>query len=547
MKKRSRGKERNKKSMEQMLSGVAEDATSTISETISGFLPEPGGIADKFLTFGVELLPMLGLDKPINNAATEWVMNTTAPHLADGEGLSNRHVLGLKHSTHLANTPESFGSKLDERLVKSIKTRPGLWFIGTFNATADPDEIIYSWRNTPCISQAVNETSTGDKFVWFLPCAWIAQAFKYWHGTMKYLLHVACSEMITAKIRVGIVPRFADIPAIGSTIQQGAGDFNSRTYDISGDTWIKFSVPYLNDLVMSDCQSPYFKSEVGCACGIFISVVNPAVAMNSASATTLGFSLWAAAHEDMRFEQLSDRPMDAVPNMNASTPGASTLIAQSGGVKKSIDEIFLEDFESLVPANTWDILDVTGPETYDDLYTCAHRMVSLNRYTIDQAGAETFILPTREILQTSACSSMFAYMLRYFMYWRGSYDMNLYPTTPAGDVDGYLYAALVEPSSTSAFYPIRNSTDYYGQGGVAMESLVIRKGIHVNLPYYSKYTFLETQPFQTPTAGTTALNIWLDTVDAEAVRSFRLFIAPGDDFSMGWGAGTPLVSFHLTT
>ena len=148
------------------------------------------------------------------------------------------------------------------------------------------------------------------------------------------------SKMQGCKIRASYWPNYADIPAIGAQMPSGAGDIISRIFEVNGDTWVEFEIPYMAETPVRRTATPYVKTgthlDIG---GVSFSIINRPVTYGTSISTTIRYSLWCAAAEDMRFYFPINRDMKTTAIYQAVAPPAGTVIAQAGSIT-SMDEIF---------------------------------------------------------------------------------------------------------------------------------------------------------------------------------------------------------------
>jgi hypothetical protein len=543
------GKEAVKKSVKGIVSGVAEDAASTLIDTITNALPSPASAVKAAMSIAPM---MLGLDKPISLEAPRWTMPTASPALSEGEGLSNRHILTVTHKNGLANDPSSFGRTDDEQSINAIAAKPGLFAFGSYDASAAEGTVIAKWHCNPCTAHTLQQTSDSHYFSYHTPVSMVSQMFKQYRGTMKYMMKISQSKMSSQRLLYTWWPNYDDIPAVGDMLIDAMGDIVNYTYDFTGDGTMLWSVPYFSHFSYCETAPTWSKSSDRDSGAMCVSIVNPVITMNSASATTVGYSLWCAADlDDMQFLRVGVPPQSTTTKVNSVVPGAGTVIAQAGSFSQSVDDIFSAKFPPLVPAKSFSSVTPFTPETVGDIYTLMHRMHSFRRITVPLLTPDRAVYfdPMREFANTVNNPSPFMYFWKYFMFFRGSFDINLIWDDSQAP-NGFLNTELVLPTGSATYEPVTATgivPTYFGGNGVAIENVALRSAHSINLPYYSRFMFQETRPLLTPAFGTTGFCYWLSGTSVASAPLMRLFIAPGDDFRFAWGCGAPLVEYITGT
>lgn len=556
------GREQKEKSEKGVVSGVKEDRKlpSLIQQVSDITLGEVAQTA-------LSVLPMLGLNKPISQESVRWTMDTTAPALATGDGLTNRHELSLQHELRLAGDARSYGKFRDERNILSMAQRPGMFKVFSFDSNSTPEMIIAKWHVNP--NTAYTEQSTANPKVYNVqhtPCSTAAEQFMFWHGDMLYMIRFVAPMLTTFSVRVSHVMNYSDLPNIGSQFPGGGGDFINEIYDCTGNLDIKIRVPYISTTIMNPTAPPYFKSDVQDSGAICLSIVNKVITTSSAGPTTVWGVVWCAAADNMKFQWMypQNRAVGFQFNGTGTFP-AGTPVAQSGRVKQadfdvrnSVTAIFeTGKFPPLVNAKSIEMKHAASGEEINDIYTMAHRMQTGKNYAIpvlkdtsNNAPGASNVVIINPLYDTCVADninpSWLCWLFRIFLYYRGSIDVNLYPSDNVnGTPTGNIYVSNIRMSSASTYFAFSSATQpYFGQAGVAMENLERRKGIHFNIPYYSNYTFLETRPLVTPVYGTSAAAAWIENQPGTPTSyTFRAFFALGDDFSFGWALGFPMVTY----
>jgi hypothetical protein len=554
-------KEQKQKTEKGIVSGVAQ-AVSDIATSVSKlpFLPPQISLGASAVAGGTGIIgsiaSMLGFDKPQNLAAPMAVHPDTFSSYATGDGLFTGQELGLQEGMHMATDPGAFNEKELCTSLLSLAMMPGLYQQFTFDATSPAGTVVDACYVTPSTCYTTRNTGSTLAIAANTPVSAVASQFKYWRGPMKYRGEIVCSKFLSGRLRIGWHPTFGEIPAVGSTIGSGEGDIISEVIDFTGDTSFNFTIPFLSSFLYLRCNDSLTKSEDGSNGGISFSIVNPCVANQTTSSTTVYVNLYCAAGEGMQFHVLCDKPTIGTYTKRdfvSSFTLQSVVVPQSGEAESNVlVDIFAQKFPTLIPATGKMYNNIVAPEDINSIYTLLHRPVAYPAtaktqavWAIDSAFGPGNRLDPTLVIGGATPWSLFSLWSNYY---KGGFNHWVNYNGTASSPDDLEYLKIVffnmtlgvvvfPPNSTVSPNIATSNTPHL------IQNLTDRKGLMFHEPYrsllpYSSTTNATSYAFASYNRENT-VGAYFQSQGAETTITINWAFAPDDDFRFAWIVGPP--------
>jgi hypothetical protein len=434
--------------------------------------------------------------------------------------------------------------------------KPGMFAVATFDATYVAGSLFYKHYVTPATCYTTINSGGNLVVAALTPCAAVSTLFKYGRGTQKFRIEINCSKVVTGRIRVFWAPSYAELPAIGSPVGFGEGDYVSTVIEFTGDTAFNFSIPYLKDNIYMRLADPHVKSDTNSVGAVGYSIVNSVVAMQTTASTTVTVAFYTAVDDDYCWNTLCDRPATFTLGVRTFSwvPAAfqSVVVAQDGSeteVSNVLDDIFSRKFPPLLEATSRSFDRVGNQETYTDIYTLLHKPVSVfNAFISPITNPITLgVFPSGNRLDPSLIpTGMFPMLL--FMQWanfyRGgfnhSFNFNGTPTSATSIT--YLTAVLFSLVNTVVQIPSSTSSN---TSNTPIHTIHVgdRHGMSVHEPYRSLCPFSswpQSSSYIDGIGRETALGAYFVTTGSEISSSAAWYVSCDDDTRLAWFMGTPL-------
>lgn len=286
------------RTVQSTVAGVSKRLTSFKSFLSS--IPIVGGLVKPI----TDLLPF---SKPPSLSAPIYTNSVKGVRDFNTKGLQLVDKLAQDPECHVADDCTPFGIA-DQRCssLLALARSPCLIAIIGIPLTTDPATDVFSLRVGPFPSVVENMST----HVYTLQHTWasfVASRHAFWRGSIKYMFLVSASSYTSARIRISWTPTTQSVSEI-----ENSGDVISEIYDITGDTIIKFTVPYLSasaGIAMGNTLSQPL-DDLGF---IQVSLVNRISSFQAnASANNIYMTLWTSVGEDFQFfeprEELSFYP-----------------------------------------------------------------------------------------------------------------------------------------------------------------------------------------------------------------------------------------------
>lgn len=217
------------------------------------------------------------LDVPYNPAVTTAVdLGNAVNDVSHVQGVFSGQQLSLYPGVQTSK--ESFNMESSYMLISEMAQIPALYLQNTFALEADT------------FFMAVTPLSPGS----FLSpdyLAFVAAEFRFWRGSIKYLLHFVNSAFYSARFRISYC---TTVPGSGD------GDLPQMIVDVKGDTWVEFTVPYLHPLVWRPTGDAFAISDPR----IYVTMLTSIAGSSAPSAPVIYCNVWRAGGEDIQFNMV---------------------------------------------------------------------------------------------------------------------------------------------------------------------------------------------------------------------------------------------------
>jgi len=495
----------NKEAQQRNSTGL--DAKGIVS-TVSKVLRTAPVIGNAYGLFADAVNAFAGdLSKPITQEAPKPLVQTINQEYNQASGLSYAKELTLYPGSRLTQSPIFETMETSHMSVVALAQRPMMYATSSLSATNTTISV-------PCIpntnyvsSPAYVQNVQGD---WF---AFVAKAFQFWRGSIKYMFHLNVPAFYSFRVRLAL--RYG-------TGYVNVGDLQSKIIDIKGETWLSVSVPYLwttmyrqpaNDVIGS--TTPYLQ----------LTLESSIVGSSSLGAPFAYVNIFRSAGEDTQFAQLKGVKLSAPHPMEN---GKANKKARSDAC---VGEMFKKPFDTLVPGIVQgQEANYTVCETVNSVSDCIKRPSLFTPVT----GS-----PMTPWLMTPGPSNSYAllqygepfqYFSSVFRFWRGSLTFGRLPTINGANFN------VATLTNTSSYYSAATPGDALFYSPTTNTSISNNLLNTVNSPYFAEVPW---QPMNSP-GQTFASEIYTDGSVLFSPSGIRepwtidqnTWIAAGDDFML---------------
>lgn len=370
------------------------------------------------------------LSKPLDKQANRMVLNQYFNDTNQATGLDNATSLSLYQNPGISNSPVNYGMDTSYKSLAAFAGKPMLFDVYVFNG------ITVSWQT------AVQPLTVGSGFDGADYLAIAATNFKYWRGSIKYLIYVNLPCFYAFRMRIRI--------AYNTTVSN-IGNVPSMNIDVKGDTTIKITVPYLNYALWNE-QYTGVQQVVPT---LIVEQISPIIGPPAPLTSLAYMAVFRSGGEDTQFAVLCD------PALNTSFQFSKLLNVQeteelahqstaSFSNQMNLQTEFSTVFPPIVKGATQSVtLHQVMAETVDDVNDIFKRATEyINQTTVGQIGFNPIALCSHQIFADS------------FMWWRGGRIIrNIRKGNTSGNGDGYyLRVGLTSQQRTEFGYGYLTST-----------------------------------------------------------------------------------------
>ena len=320
-------REQEEKSKEGVVSNTL-NSLKKISSALTSvpIIGEVASFANPIFSIAHDIAKGLGYDDPRSIATTERYIVQSTSSFAQGRGLDNAESVAFDPQNQVSNDQSFFIEKhgpTDQ--LSNYFTRPGLLNCFSFDGADAAGTVLIK---KPINPMDMIQVSTD---VYAIHClANVASNFRYWRGSIKYLIQFTTSKFVTTRVRIEQLP---DPTLDADVTDSSAGDVLSLTVDVCGDTIVPFTIPYLKDTPWLVVPSPDKLATTNvatwqdvCNGAFVIRVVHPPNSIGAPADATVDVAIWIAGGEDMQFARLTNIWDEFVYNTTPVAPPMAEVV-----------------------------------------------------------------------------------------------------------------------------------------------------------------------------------------------------------------------------
>lgn len=226
----SQGKRQNKESQAKDQDGILAD----VRDTFVGFM--------EVVKTGVEIANIVGpmlADKPSTQMAPHGMQPYFGKDMPHGLGVDSGVKLSFDPGATLSMANiDTFSDELSHNIYDIMKM-PGFLMNGQITNALNPGDLIQEILVNPGLM------FTFGNFHMHTYLSHMIQMFDFWRGSIRYWFRFCTSRFTTMRIRIVWIPG-SDAVLPASISDDEVGDVVSMVIDVTGDTVVDFTVPYLN-------------------------------------------------------------------------------------------------------------------------------------------------------------------------------------------------------------------------------------------------------------------------------------------------------------
>jgi len=504
-------KEAEKKTSSGLLTGILE-AASTFAPIIGGICPEVGEI----FQVGTSLSPIfaaVGLDKPSNPGVTQPVYLDANANgaLCYGSGLDPSRKLSLKPDSLISVERGICGDEDPQPKLLECMKRPGMIASGSFNNITQPGDQIIGFPVHAQYAPIIASYVAGDLFQ-PTPMGYYTGFAAHWRGSIKYMIRFTTSSFVTTRVRIAHLLEALTT----STYAEVSGDLVSKVVDITGDTVVTFTIPWLSRFTYLPTTNPWDAVGTFTLGMLTITLVAPIASVDETNDPPVYYDVWCAAGDDFRLMRQFvpvTAPTDYLTCMPEPDP-----VSQCSPLTE-----FKKPFQGLIPARYSMEAAIVNGEDFGTINTMCHRYQTMRVGGSNPSVAASTVGVIETDVSTFAAASartgVLNLMLAPFLFWRGSRRVAFVPSTDS---------LTITPFSS------RITEGHVGNGAL-MTFASDKRILFTEIPWFSPELFFETVPtmaVQSPKA------LQYENLSTQA---YRCWFSIGDDFSLGCMAACPMI------
>jgi hypothetical protein len=527
------------KTLKGIVSGVRETKKG-VQEFVSS-MPIIANAASEAIGF----METVGLDKPHSLAAPCFINKNLAPDLCFGNGLETTDVLALDPQNSVTISPRLFSQTEEAMDYLAIARKPSLFKLNSFNSASIEGSLMELWPVTPSLCHK-------DVPDFFEPTylAYISSPFTFWKGSLKYMVYFSASQFSTARVRFSWLP---SEPTTTTPFEYGSGDFLSKVVDITGDTIVEVTVPYVNPYYLLEVG--HFEDETATALPpvafngyVMMHVYNAPITVESTGDSDIYYSCFIAGGEDYTlhkpksiYQTYNPPYITGPPEVEAAPEEPEIPLNDLEAQYLVLNQEFKKQFEPLIRDTRFGTHHriVDGDRLDSSLRTIIHRYSDLADVT--QTGGTPFTIIRNMYPLDGAGNSPvttddwrnFQYFSYLFMFWRGSIRYKLLWKDGASANVGSGLALLVTENQVTGYVPNNDAFN-----GASAWNGDYRPSIEIQLPFYHQIAFQPLHPrVLDPDVSAPRFRVRNET----NVVDGRWYVSAGDDFTYGVLSSPPLI------
>jgi hypothetical protein len=530
--------------------GTLAKAATWIGDTVIG------AFAD--VAAGV-ILGFMGLEKPANQDSTTHVTRIPYPDLTHCDVLDESVPMTHHRDGRVASAPECvIMDKTDEMSMDFLVVQPSMVNSFAFTNTSPTITIPCVPNYTPWYASSGYYTITN--------LAYIAAAFRYWRGSLRYRLNIVSCNFMQARIMIRLIPNG------GFASGAYAQDLWTQIIDVQGSTNLDFTVPFISSdiwLQLADPKNPVDLVTAGqYTTRLEISYISPLSSPDPTLNCPLYINVFVAGGSDTQFrwpKQPVITPYSTLTSVSKTQwsaqkefckpfppfhPSLSTSVVEDLNFGDAITTIrnflhtYTPDFQmTLTPAVSAPNYLQTVQFQHSAIPGCAPNPVTVNlnssgaTYLGNNAYISNLVTPGGtafgpSVLCVPLCN---LHPTRYWgaLYhnWRGSMRYKYVCPTSQGNTSMLAGSDLLSNGQT-------------GQGVINLTDTSVRNVLEFATTFLSPLLWHKVGTGFADYMNLSGLNVILGWAApaANTIRIFNVYSATGDDFLFTYWHGPPVVT-----
>lgn len=485
-----------------------------------------------------------GRNDPTSLAMIEPRLLQSTDCMVHGMGNDASLKYAIDPQNIVATDPRGYGEGTDWMLFANYKSMPGIISTFTAQASNEPGEILAKIHVSPTVCEHFFMDLGGtEKHLVELSTntSYLASHFKYWTGSMNYMVMIFATKFVSGRLRVTWAPSTHHQPASG--LDQGAANMINQVYDFNGDTQFVFNVPYLalNDWcrcvpstqlrTMLSTDPRFHDATAGT---LLFSLANELAYSMEPTTAKIDVVVYASGGPDLKFAVPSNLYRDYKFHVRKMP------VVQSSEDWFDPRGLFTTTFPAIHDGSVHVVREkVEMGEEIRDFKTLFHRYSTeatnedSDSFKLDSSMRKTFFYANRR--------SQYAAFKRAFLFHRGSERFRLYTIGTTSGQQVVSGVDLLPNSDTTNLNgnSLTAGNDGFaeiGLDGIIFQDFRVRPFLEVEVPYYSINMMRpgdggdafpgEMEHFMVPRFLTK------NTFGSEAPASV-VYSAAGDDFTVG--------------
>lgn len=461
------------------------------------------------------------LDLPTTVKQIDRVAIVPGSNFSFIEGLDNSSMLALTPHNKVAKSYKMFSSKIDYDSFKNYKRLPTILTIISFDTTASTGQVIYKTLVTPLICHS-NQVVTNVRDFHMTHLANLASMFQYWRGDIQFMIQFVCSKFVSSRVRIEWIPTPDYVSTTATNVMQG--DNVSKVYDISGDTLVTFTIPYLRQRhwcevgTLLSVQEENLNEDRYTNGQIRITIVNPVNTSNTIADSTISAVIWISGGESFQVAYPTALPLNY------------SVHAQSGENIQYLDprRIMSQQSEGLIGCRLTEISGMEHGDGVESFSELARRYEQI--FTIQFRAATP--AHTIDTYSEALNITRFSRIHNTFHLSRGSSRYKLLFLNNVTSVS----KNIMKITTVAGAAP----TDLTGQAPLVVHQTDLNPVAEIQVPFYYNYPLYAHRLFNSETDQTPHLHIRSATtgdIDCEVYK------AVGDDYKLGWPVAPPKLRY----
>lgn len=504
-----------------------------------------------------------GFSKPVSEKLVEPVQVSTARHANNYNGVDMSKKLAFDTTNGLSMDP-LFGSKVDEMSLSYIARTPNYYNSFRFRKVDTAGTVLYKTRVSP-IGEYQYYYDSAHPIYAFTHLAYVARAFKYWSGGIKYKFRFVKTKFHSGRLRIIIVPQAVN----GTNETLATFDVNkciSYVVDLKEKSEFEFLVPFTFHAPMMPTGHNGTNSTVGKAPGhsyVVVQVLNELRTPSALVSDKIDVIVEKAGGEDIAFHV----PMQ-VEGAVVTADGFAPIPP-----KKTVAQVSTREDVQLGQDSPRSFLDAVPLTSPSPALSCVGETVTSVRQLLKRFQQVALATDKATLLQpyagvgwihpgntgdTTNTMDYYSYFMPLYAFMRGGMRMKFFYQGIDSSTqwfDQVLLADPVEQAGPSSLFPIVQAAANAGNlvFNPNIPNVPVRDGcLEVDVPYYNMTSMSPCVFNQVlyETNGTLYLNRfnrfihWCTGNDNTPARA--VYRAVSEDFQAGFLVGTPPIVWRPT-